>query len=474
MTKAIRWRSSNPSAVIRGVSGPVRSLLVAMAVLLLPATSLAANMLKDVRVGKHADFTRVVFELSEAAGYQVEKNNPAPGIAEIVISFDASGRVGAVAVPAGSLIEGMRLLSDGQRSVAHIRLAADGLRIKEITLREPPRIVIDIVDDRVAAAPAVPAVAKKDSAVAPVAVEETVVVEETVEVVETAEVEETGAIEPGEETKPESAAPVDRTAAMPSEPTAPPDGVEPVVPIASSPHTSLPSASDPQPEAASGEGWFTMPNLALAAAGVAVVIFASFVLGRRSEDDEEFGSEDTEDFGGDNPFSGLESPAGAVPAETVVATEEVDPMQSDSDRDGLFDEAPVVLVEEEATDSSEEPVIGFAPADDSTDDFGGTAPTLPEPEIVPTVVAEASAAAPDPAAGQLVRELATRVGELETRLEDAVDAKDRLERQLAAQTEELRVQRAAIARTQRAVRNLSQAAEEKPTEPTPREPGVGS
>ena len=68
----------------------------------------------------------------------------------------------------------------------------------------------------------------------------------------------------------------------------------------------------------------------------------------------------------------------------------------------------------------------------------------------------------------MVRELATRVGELETRLEDAVDAKDRLERQLAAQTEELRVQRAAIARTQRAVRNLTQAAEDKPTEPTPR------
>ncbi len=74
---------------------------------------------------------------------------------------------------------------------------------------------------------------------------------------------------------------------------------------------------------------------------------------------------------------------------------------------------------------------------------------------------------------RMVRELATRVGDLETRLEDAVDAKERLERQVAAQTEELRVQRAAIARTQRAVRNMSQSVEDTPTEPAPRAPRPG-
>jgi hypothetical protein len=44
---------------------------------------------------------------------------------------------------------------------------------------------------------------------------------------------------------------------------------------------------------------------------------------------------------------------------------------------------------------------------------------------------------------------------------------------VAAQTEELRVQRAAIARTQRAVRNMSQSTEDGPTEPAPREPRAG-
>ena len=60
-----------------------------------------------------------------------------------------------------------------------------------------------------------------------------------------------------------------------------------------------------------------------------------------------------------------------------------------------------------------------------------------------------------------------------TRIDELVDARDRLERQVAAQTEELRVQRAAIARTQRAVRNLARpedAGEEEATEPALRDP----
>jgi hypothetical protein len=59
---------------------------------------------------------------------------------------------------------------------------------------------------------------------------------------------------------------------------------------------------------------------------------------------------------------------------------------------------------------------------------------------------------------------------MESRLDEVTEAKERLERQVAAQTEELRVQRAAIARTQRAVRNLSRPEENGPTEPALREP----
>jgi hypothetical protein len=71
---------------------------------------------------------------------------------------------------------------------------------------------------------------------------------------------------------------------------------------------------------------------------------------------------------------------------------------------------------------------------------------------------------------QLVQELASRIANLETRLDEANDGRERLERQVAAQSEELRVQRAAIARTQRALRSLSRAEEDQATEPALREP----
>ena len=71
-------------------------------------------------------------------------------------------------------------------------------------------------------------------------------------------------------------------------------------------------------------------------------------------------------------------------------------------------------------------------------------------------------------------EMTRRMEALEVRCDELVDARDRLERQVAAQTEELRVQRAAIARTQRAVRNLGRsgegAEESEATEPALREP----
>jgi septal ring factor EnvC (AmiA/AmiB activator) len=73
---------------------------------------------------------------------------------------------------------------------------------------------------------------------------------------------------------------------------------------------------------------------------------------------------------------------------------------------------------------------------------------------------------------QMMRDMNSRVQALEGRIDELVDARDRLERQVAAQTEELRVQRAAIARTQRAVRNLARPEDEEQeaTEPALRDP----
>jgi septal ring factor EnvC (AmiA/AmiB activator) len=77
--------------------------------------------------------------------------------------------------------------------------------------------------------------------------------------------------------------------------------------------------------------------------------------------------------------------------------------------------------------------------------------------------------AADSDVSRLVHDLAGRIANLETRLDESNDARERLERQVAAQSEELRVQRAAIARTQRALRSLSRSEEEQATEPALRD-----
>ncbi len=98
-------------------------------------------------------------------------------------------------------------------------------------------------------------------------------------------------------------------------------------------------------------------------------------------------------------------------------------------------------MEEPAAEEDEKPEIDQAGA-------GGVTP----PVVAPPAVAPSSP------------ELEQRISGLERRLEEVLDAKDRLERHVAAQTEELRVQRAAIARTQRVLRNLTRP-DDAPTEP---------
>ncbi|MBW2665593.1 MAG: hypothetical protein JRE13_04815 [Deltaproteobacteria bacterium] len=61
---------------------------------------------------------------------------------------------------------------------------------------------------------------------------------------------------------------------------------------------------------------------------------------------------------------------------------------------------------------------------------------------------------------------------MEARLDESNEARERLERQVETQAEELRVQRAAIARTQRAVRSLNRPDEDQATEPALRDPST--
>ena len=100
-----------------------------------------------------------------------------------------------------------------------------------------------------------------------------------------------------------------------------------------------------------------------------------------------------------------------------------------------------------------EPEIAALPFEAS-----GSANTYPAPPA--ELASDAAAAAPDSEITPALEEsrvsgLTDRIASLERQVADLLDARERLERFAAAQNEELRVQRAAIARTQRVLRGMA-------------------
>jgi len=137
---------------------------------------------------------------------------------------------------------------------------------------------------------------------------------------------------------------------------------------------------------------------------------------------------------------------------------------------------------DEQSEVAAQPEGEAADLSDGEGEADGEASLFDEPaetaEPVEQPPGEAAAMAPDevpeaPPTGEPVpgpgpsQEFERRLARLEERLGEVVDGNDRLGRQIAAQTEELRVQRAAIARTQRVLRDLSRTSDEA-TEPVPK------
>jgi hypothetical protein len=136
--------------------------------------------------------------------------------------------------------------------------------------------------------------------------------------------------------------------------------------------------------------------------------------------------------------------------------------------------APVAPVAAAAEDSLFDDA-GAAPAEpDSTqgDDAMNTDMDLPmDRRANPAAARMGGAAAPaaSPDVVRMLQDMERRIATLEARLDESNEAREKLERQVAAQSEELRVQRAAIARTQRALRTMTRGDEDKATEPALRD-----
>jgi hypothetical protein len=572
---APRLRGSGAGRSARALLALVGLLAMTTSMAVLEAT--AAEVV-EVRVGRHPDFTRVVFELDRAAGYRIERSDPSSKNAELIVSLEA-GSIPRRIQSSKSFIEQVVVEPSGGRSIARIRLAQGGLKLKEMILASPPRIVLDVIAEgngtatptgtastasttKIASTPSKTALSSSTPATAPTTAKTPTAPQAppSVPTPPAPAVAKTAAPTPAPIARPNPTA----TANVPDKPSAAPapetkllasteksgtgasdsgSGIELAandaddaavggagseaagsIDDSNGPDAddgtaggedadvlaAAQPAADPTPAAAGeaaagrpmvvkstsrgedGEGGGLM-TWGLAAVGLGLAAFGGLVVARRrraaaSEGDEyeavaggpfadadaEAATDETEEEAAEaprssraetsNPFAGLasgatalgkgilqgretsagsESFAGAPKAARGATTQEHKPSES-----LLFDDA-----EEKTMEGME--VISRSQANES---LGGSVPMMGGASDELT---------------QMFREMQRRVAALETRIDELVDARDRLERQVAAQTEELRVQRAAIARTQRAVRNLARpedCGDDEPTEPALREP----
>ena len=115
----------------------------------------------DVRVGQHPGFTRVVFELDDAAGYQISRvENPKEG-PSLPGGTRCPNAARAVLLQLRHGQEPRREASWTGRLMAQVTLRKKALRLREMTLVDPFRVVIDVMAPVAPAPKKTPLVAAK-------------------------------------------------------------------------------------------------------------------------------------------------------------------------------------------------------------------------------------------------------------------------------------------------------------------------
>jgi hypothetical protein len=425
---------------------------------LFAAASLASN-LKDVRVGPHGEYTRVVLETDAKVSYSLNQSSDV-----VTIELQASATPKAVTAKSQQL-SWVRVEPAGASSRVRIELKGPA-RVKQMVLTGPNRIVLDVYADAAAAtqtasSPA-PSPAPAAAKPAPVVSEPTPVAAEAGSTPprledESALVQQEADALLGPE---RDAVPGDEIAAtegMPSEGALAGEGDSAT---AEAPIPAAKPAAPPKVHVATARkglrDWLRDPYIL---GGLAIVMAALFVILRRRRPAAKAPAEVAEE---DTSAASLFAPTPDSPAETETI------VVGESEQSPAFD-ALSESAERAAAAPSEEGGSPFefeAPdVDPEKPDVGPTLGTRLSTIGAVTSTAAYEVNAPTATGGLSMPELDRRLTLLEQRLEEVIDAKDRLERQVSAQTEELRVQRAAIARTQRVLRTVVRPEDDQPSEP---------
>jgi len=395
-------------------------LALALAALASPAS--AAN-LTDVRIGVHGDHTRIVLETDAKAPYIVDA-----GEKEIVVHVDAAATAEAVTAKSPHLIwakvEPTQIGAD-----VHLALKQPA-DVKALVLTGPDRIVLDLYPRKTGAAPlpppellpeeqpeqsaaaepmAAPQKAEPTPREEPAAVSHDQLAGDAEAEAAVAQAEAETAMAEAQPAEPEASAAEPESeaapavAAEPEEMTEAVAAAEPEAPAVPSEATPPATSNAPTTPATSTTPGRLFSSPAVLGAVAVALIALSLYLRRRLKTAEK----------PPRPAAKRdEPPAPFEPAKRVVAAD-----GAARPGESVFD------VESES--------IGPLPKDEDGLESvqGARVETGDENE--------------------------RRIGQLERRLEELVEARERLERQVAAQTEELRVQRAAIARTQRVLRTVA-------------------
>jgi hypothetical protein len=138
-------------------------LLLGLAGLSAPVPAKTA-VLKDVRMGNHGDFIRVVFEFSGQVQYELSEKTDG-GIVSIQFLHTTSELKGSPVSEKLDCIDTVSALQDGSHIVTNISFARKRVKLNPFTIQNPYRVVLDVFCDvEPVAAIALPEPQKKSSA----------------------------------------------------------------------------------------------------------------------------------------------------------------------------------------------------------------------------------------------------------------------------------------------------------------------
>jgi len=389
--------------------------------------------LTDLRVGVHPDHTRIVIETDGEAPYVVDPNDR-----EILVHVDAAATAEAVTTKSPHLIW-VKVEPTALGTDIRIQLKQP-VEVKALVLERPDRIVLDLYPKYAAAeteeaAPLPAPVVLPEEAAPPVVAEAPPDAEISPEEEPGLPEEEPGMAAEDEEPLvlqlPELDAGEEAVPGAEMEPEARP---EPGAELAGEPET----ATEGEPEAATESGG----EVAQAPAPPAAE-------SRAPAPPAEPAAEPASPFR--SPFA-LGATALVLLAlffwlqrRLRTAERRISPLPAEDEEPFEPPERVVAVGEEPGTGES---VFDVAP-----ESLGAEPEEVPS--LRPPIVAATGLDAED--------EAERRIAHVEKRIEELAEARDRLERQIAAQTEELRVQRAAIARTQRVLRSIAPKNDDEPS-----------